>query len=89
MPQTGATAATGNGLYVAPTSVAYADLTNAASLILADLTKDRARHALVGGNSISATRLMPVGVGSAAPVADNRTDEGRAKNRRVELVELP
>jgi len=32
-------------------------------------------------------RLTPVGVASACPVASNRTEEGRAKNRRVELVE--
>lgn len=33
-------------------------------------------------------RLHPVGVGFAAPVASNTTEEGRAKNRRVELVDL-
>lgn len=33
-------------------------------------------------------RLFPVGVGFASPVATNTTDEGRAKNRRVELVDL-
>lgn len=31
-------------------------------------------------------RLRPAGVGYLAPVATNDTDEGRAKNRRVELV---
>jgi outer membrane protein OmpA-like peptidoglycan-associated protein len=36
---------------------------------------------------IDASRLTPVGIGMAAPVASNRTDDGRAKNRRVELVE--
>ena len=34
------------------------------------------------------SRLIPAGVGMLAPVATNRTEEGRAKNRRVELVEL-
>jgi outer membrane protein OmpA-like peptidoglycan-associated protein len=37
-------------------------------------------------HGIAAARLRGVGVGMAAPVAANDTEEGRAKNRRVELV---
>lgn len=43
--------------------------------------------ALESSYHIAAPRLDAAGVGSLAPVATNRTDEGRAKNRRVELVE--
>jgi len=43
--------------------------------------------ALVGQYGIAAARLRAFGNGPYAPVATNRTEEGRAKNRRVELVE--
>lgn len=36
--------------------------------------------------AIDAKRLIPVGVGMAAPLASNATEEGREKNRRVEMV---
>jgi OmpA-OmpF porin, OOP family len=38
---------------------------------------------------IDARRMAPHGAGPFAPVASNDTDEGRARNRRVELVKQP
>jgi outer membrane protein OmpA-like peptidoglycan-associated protein len=35
---------------------------------------------------IASGRLHAVGWGQEKPVADNRSEEGRAKNRRVEVV---
>lgn len=36
---------------------------------------------------VDAARLIPIGVGLAAPVSTNTSEEGRSLNRRVELVE--
>jgi outer membrane protein OmpA-like peptidoglycan-associated protein len=45
-------------------------------------------NALVSQHGIAGARLIAYGDGPYAPVASNRTEEGRAKNRRVELVEI-
>lgn len=44
--------------------------------------------AIVAGG-IAANRVSAAGFGQEKPVADNRSEEGRAKNRRVELVKKP
>ena len=46
-------------------------------------------RALTTQMGIDPKRLAPHGSGPYAPVASNKTDEGRARNRRVELVEQP
>lgn len=56
-----------------------------------DLSQRRAAavvKALVDDYRIDAKRLFAVGVSFASPVAPNKSEEGRAKNRRVELVGL-
>ena len=54
------------------------------------LSEARARSvvAALTGQGIDAARLEAKGHGQSRPVADNATDDGRAKNRRVELVRL-
>jgi len=42
--------------------------------------------ALVGDYKIDSARLEGYGVGPLAPAASNASDDGKAKNRRVELV---
>ncbi len=43
-------------------------------------------QALISKHGVAPARLRAVGVGMAAPVAPNESDDGRARNRRVELV---
>lgn len=53
------------------------------------LSQQRAKavaDALAKGYRIDAARLMARGVGPLAPVASNEAEDGRARNRRVELV---
>jgi OOP family OmpA-OmpF porin len=52
------------------------------------LSENRAKAvvAALAAKGIDSGRLTAVGWGQDKPVADNNTDEGRAKNRRVELV---
>lgn len=55
------------------------------------LSEARAKSVVAALTSagIAANRLFPAGFGQDKPVAENRTEEGRAKNRRVELVRKP
>jgi outer membrane protein OmpA-like peptidoglycan-associated protein len=53
------------------------------------LSKDRGEavlQALTRDHGIASGRLKSYGCGQFAPVASNDTEEGLAKNRRVELV---
>jgi outer membrane protein OmpA-like peptidoglycan-associated protein len=55
-----------------------------------DLSQRRAEatvNVLTGKYGVALVRLRSWGDGPTAPVATNKTEDGRAKNRRVELVE--
>ena len=38
---------------------------------------------------IPAFRIRATGYGDSRPIANNRTDEGRARNRRIDLIISP
>lgn len=57
----------------------------AANKALSEKRAQAVRAALVA-DGIDATRLRAAGYGPERPIADNRLEEGRAKNRRVEIV---
>lgn len=54
------------------------------------LSRQRAEAVItwLAAKGIDKSRLVPAGFGSKKPVADNATDDGKAKNRRVDLVKL-
>lgn len=58
----------------------------AGNMSLSQRRAERVRDALVQRYGIAPGRLTAQGAGSLAPVASNATEEGRARNRRVELV---
>jgi outer membrane protein OmpA-like peptidoglycan-associated protein len=55
---------------------------------LAQKRADAVRDQLVA-RGVAADRIKTVGVGPDRPIADNKTAEGRANNRRVEIIVQP
>ncbi len=54
------------------------------------LSRQRAESVIawLGAHGIGKERLIAAGFGDSRPVEDNGTEEGRQKNRRVDLVKL-
>ena len=61
------------------------DGSNESNLKLSEARAKAVVEAIVKGG-IDAARLSSLGYGEEKPIADNSTDEGKAKNRRVELI---
>lgn len=57
-----------------------------ANLKLSQARAEAVKAALTGEYGVSADQLTAKGYGDTKPAADNKTAEGRANNRRVELV---
>lgn len=58
------------------------------NLLLSQRRAQAVVDALANAHGIASARLQPAGAGMVSPVATNRTEEGRARNRRVEIVEM-
>lgn len=58
----------------------------ATNLTLSQQRADAVRDYLIKTGGIAAARMTAVGLGDTKPVAPNTTDDGKAQNRRVELV---
>ena len=56
-----------------------------ANQVLSQRRADAVRDALVRAG-VAAHRITAVGLGESHPVASNRTAQGRAKNRRVDVI---
>jgi outer membrane protein OmpA-like peptidoglycan-associated protein len=54
------------------------------------LSRQRAESVIgwLTAKGIDKSRLVPAGFGASKPIADNTTEDGKAKNRRVDLVKL-
>ena len=53
---------------------------------LSEQRAEAVRQALIRDYGLDAGKLKAVGYGEYQPIADNATEEGRAQNRRVELI---
>jgi outer membrane protein OmpA-like peptidoglycan-associated protein len=56
-----------------------------ANQMLSQRRADSVRDALIAAG-VAANRMTSIGMGEDQPVADNQTEEGRAKNRRVDVI---
>lgn len=56
------------------------------------LSQDRAtmvKNQLIADGNVAESRITALGFGESSPIADNSTEAGRARNRRVEIDVIP
>jgi outer membrane protein OmpA-like peptidoglycan-associated protein len=58
-----------------------------ANMKLSQARAEAVSKTLAAKHGVAASRLKAMGAGPISPVASNATEDGKAKNRRVELVE--
>ncbi len=75
-----------NGLYDGKCDGQPCSRSPATPMTLSQARAEAVVQALTAKHGVAAARLKGYGVGPLAPVASNGSEEGRAKNRRVELV---
>jgi outer membrane protein OmpA-like peptidoglycan-associated protein len=56
--------------------------------VLSEKRAEATKEYLVSKGNIDASRISTIGYGETKPVATNKTDDGRFKNRRVEILIL-
>ena len=59
---------------------------DSANLILSQDRADAVRQYLISNFGINPEKITSIGYGEARPVATNETTEGRARNRRIDLI---
>lgn len=57
-----------------------------ANLTLSQRRAEAVRQYLIDMHMVEPVRLIPIGFGETRPIADNNTEAGRAKNRRVDFL---
>lgn len=59
---------------------------DSANLLLSQDRADAVRQYLISNLGVSAEKVSSVGYGESKPIANNETDTGRARNRRIDIV---